>query len=42
VDYTRRRMMVKDTDKGRELREQINELQKLLVAFRSGLVQEKD
>jgi fructose-1,6-bisphosphatase-3 len=41
VDYTRRRMMVKDTDKGRELREQINELQKLLVAYRSGLVQEK-
>lgn len=42
VDYTRKRMMVKDTDKGREIREQINELQKLLVAFRSGLVQEKD
>lgn len=42
VDYTRRRMMVKDTDKGRELRQQINELQKLLVAYRSGLVQEKD
>ena len=42
VDYTRRRMMVKDTDKGREIREQINDLQKLLVAFRSGLVQEKD
>ena len=42
VDYTRRRMMVKDTDKGREIREQINELQKLLVAYRSGLVQEKD
>ena len=35
-------MMVKDTDKGREIREQINELQKLLVAYRSGLVQEKD
>ena len=35
-------MMVKDTDKGRELRQQINELQKLLVAYRSGLVQEKD
>ena len=34
--------MVKDTDKGREIREQINELQKLLVAYRSGLVQEKD
>ena len=42
VDYTRKRMMVKDTDKGREIREQINELQKLLVAYRSGLVQEKD
>jgi fructose-1,6-bisphosphatase-3 len=35
-------MMVRDTDKGREIREQVNELQKLLVAFRSGLVQERD
>ena len=42
VDYTRRRMMVKDTDKGKELRVQINDLKKLLVAFRAGLVQEKD
>ena len=42
VDYTRRRMMVKDTDKGQELRVQINDLKKLLVAFRAGLVQEKD
>ncbi len=42
VDYTQQRMMVRDTDKGREIREQVNELQKLLVAFRSGLVQERD
>jgi fructose-1,6-bisphosphatase-3 len=42
VDYTQQRVLVRDTDKGREIREQINDLQKLLVAFRSGLVQEKD
>ncbi len=42
VDYSQQRMMVRDTDKGREIREQVNELQKLLVAFRSGLVQERD
>jgi fructose-1,6-bisphosphatase-3 len=35
------RMMVKDTDKGRELVTQINDLKKLLVAYRTGLIKEK-
>jgi fructose-1,6-bisphosphatase-3 len=35
------RMMVKDTDKGRELVKQIEDLQKLLVAYRSGLIKER-
>jgi fructose-1,6-bisphosphatase-3 len=35
------RMMVKDTDKGRELVKQIEDLQKLLVAYRSGMIKER-
>ena len=34
-------MMVKDTDKGRELMIQIEDLKKLLVAYRTGLIKEK-
>jgi fructose-1,6-bisphosphatase-3 len=34
-------MMVKDTDKGRELMKQIEDLQKLLVAYRTGLIKEQ-
>ena len=34
-------MMVKDTDKGRELTVQINDLKKLLTAYRSGIIQER-
>jgi fructose-1,6-bisphosphatase-3 len=34
-------MMVKDTDKGRELVKQIEDLQKLLVAYRSGMIKER-
>ena len=33
--------MVKDTDKGRELVTQINDLKKLLLAYRMGLIKEK-
>ena len=33
--------MVKDTDKGRELITQINDLKKLLVAYRNGLIKER-
>lgn len=35
------RMMVKDTDKGKELQTQIDDLSKLLVAYRHGLIKEK-
>jgi fructose-1,6-bisphosphatase-3 len=34
-------MMVKDTDKGSELVTQIQDLMKLLVAYRTGLIKEK-
>ena len=34
-------MMVKDTDKGKELVTQIQDLKKLLVAYRTGLIKEK-
>jgi fructose-1,6-bisphosphatase-3 len=33
--------MVKDTDKGRELVRQIDELKKLLVAYRNGIIKER-
>ena len=41
VELSSQRMMVKDTDKGRELVTQINDLKKLLVAYRMGLIKEK-
>lgn len=40
VEFNSQRMMVKDTDKGRELRTQIEDLKKLLVAYRTGLIKE--
>jgi fructose-1,6-bisphosphatase-3 len=41
VEMSMQRMMVKDTDKGRELMKQIEDLQKLLVAYRTGLIKEQ-
>ncbi|MDR1003657.1 MAG: fructose-1,6-bisphosphatase, partial [Prevotellaceae bacterium] len=41
VEFTSQRMMVKDTDKGQELVTQIRDLEKLLVAYRTGLIKEK-
>lgn len=41
VEMSRRRMRVRDTDKGRELQEQIDELMELLYAFRHGLIKER-
>ncbi len=41
VEMTNHRMMVKDTDKGEELRHQIADLQELLRAFRSGAIKER-
>ena len=36
-----RRVIVADTDKGRELSEQIADLRELLKAYRSGLIKER-
>jgi fructose-1,6-bisphosphatase-3 len=41
VEFTSQRMMVKDTDKGKELITQIADLEKLLVAYRTGMIKEK-
>ena len=38
VEMTGKRIMVSDTDKGDELRIQIKDLQKLLIAYRKGLI----
>jgi fructose-1,6-bisphosphatase-3 len=34
-------MLVADTDKGDELRSQVNDLRQLLYAYRHGILQEK-
>ena len=41
VELSSQRLMVKDTDKGRELMTQINDLKKLLEAYRIGMIKEK-
>ncbi len=40
-DFKYRRMLVRDTDLGHELQQQIWNLQKLLMAYRHGLIKEK-
>ena len=40
VEFSSQRMMVKDTDKGRELVAQVSDLEKLLVAYRMGFIKE--
>ena len=42
VDYSTQRVLVKHTDKGRELVTQIADLNKLLVAYRTGFIKEKE
>lgn len=42
IEFNSQRMMVKDTDRGKELIAQIQDLKKLLVAFRMGLLKEKE
>jgi fructose-1,6-bisphosphatase-3 len=42
VEFTSQRMMVKDTDKGQELETQIRDIEKLLVAYRTGLIKERN
>lgn len=41
VELSNHRLMVKDTDKGRELQSQINELSELLYAYRHGMIKER-
>ena len=41
VEMSAHRMLVADTDKGAELREQINDLKELLHAYRHGIIKEK-
>lgn len=38
VEMSSKRMMVRDTDKGRELASQVSDLRKLLIAYRMGLI----
>ena len=40
-EYNSRRLLVRDTDKGRELQTQVANLNNLLKAYRLGLVKEK-
>ena len=42
VEMANHRMLVADTDKGRDLRRQINDLQHLLYAYRHGYIKEKE
>jgi len=41
VEKMPRRIMVADTDKGRELMEQISDLKELVAAYREGLIKER-
>lgn len=41
AEFKDHRMLVRDTDRGQELIEQVNNLQKLLLAYRSGMLKEK-
>lgn len=41
VELSTKRMMVKDTDKGEELKIQIEDLKKLLIAYRTGILKER-
>ena len=41
VEMNANRLRVRDTDKGKELQTQINELRELLYAFRTGLIKER-
>lgn len=42
VEMSSRRMLVDDTDKGKELNAQIDDLQELLYAYRHGFISERD
>ena len=42
VELSAHRMLVADTDKGKELRRQIADLEELLYAYRHGYITEKE
>ena len=42
VEFNSQRKLVKDTDKGKELQAQIEDLQQLLAAYRLGIIKEKE
>ena len=42
IELNSHRQMVKDTDKGVDLQQQIHDLEKLLYAFRNGFIKEKE
>lgn len=42
VELSAQRQMVKDTDKGADLKKQIGDLKKLLYAYRNGFIKEKE
>ena len=42
VEMSSHRMLVADTDKGKELRKQVAELKKLLYAYRHGFIKESE
>lgn len=42
VEFNSQRMLVRDTDKGRQLQREVDELRSLLVAYRYGLVNENN
>ena len=41
AEWGSRRLTVNDTDKGAELREQVAELQRLMSAYRCGIIKSK-
>ena len=42
VELNSHRQMVKDTDKGKELQQQITDLMRLLYAYRNGYIKESE
>ena len=41
VEMSAHRMLVADTDKGKELHDQVSDLKQLLHAYRHGIIKEK-
>ena len=41
LEFKAQRLRVKDTDRGRELEQQIIDLEQLLIAYRGGLIKER-